>query len=96
MEDNIASATKRVDNIIVSILKGVSYVVLAIGVIAFFVYGSDDEALIGFMVLLGSGLSALIYYAMGEVISLLQDIKDNTAQKSSLEPDGESLKNIRI
>ncbi len=96
MEDNIASATKRVDNIIASILKGVSYVVLGIGVIAFLIYISDDEVGIGFIALLASGLSALVYYAMGEVISLLQNIKDNTAQKQSVEPDSESLKSIRI
>ena len=85
MKNNIASA-----------LKVVSYIVSGFGVIAFFVYASMYGPGFGFLVLGASGLSALIYYAIGEAISLLQDIKDNTAKEASSGLDVESLENISI
>lgn len=76
-------------NSIASTLKSIGMILGVIGIIGAFMAGSalKDSAFdglavgVGFYVFLSCGFSALCVYAFGEVISLLQDIKNNAEYK---------------
>jgi hypothetical protein len=67
-----------VENMVAGVLKGLGGIVGIISLIAAMVVGSDIGFVAGLGVFLIYTISALLLYAFGEVISLLQDIKNNT------------------
>ena len=71
---------KKTKNQVASILKGYAIFNFIVVVIAGIVLSAQDGEPIYFAVAFGVGLVVnFAIYAFGEVIQLLQDIKDNTA-----------------
>lgn len=70
-----ASNNDRIENSVATIIQGLAilegFIAAIIGIIAIV-----DAQLIGFAIIIGGIISAIFVYALGEIIQLLEDIKN--------------------